>query len=850
MQTTQVGEPAIAKSHLLIIPPHGFPDRMQNAVNGGTRTRWPSSLLLMLGLVLLLAPWWRNHGYLRDFYDYGLVMAGVGRIDAGERPYQDFVTPIQTGIFLANGWAEQLGDGTYQAMTRGAAVLTAFGLALLTLLLSRRWSFTLGFLLAAAWTAMTLAQHTIIWHNTLAAFALAVAASSAAVAPLWRKDTWPWHVLTAGALLAGGLTKLNAHLVALAAVVAWALQAGLLRKGEWRRVAVTLLLAGFFAIVLPIAIELAWTGASLATWWYNVVNLPFASRSGELAAILDWKFFLAVRHDYYGKLPVPQLGLVGLLATLGFLVTGLRTLGARHAFWVVAAAAMAAASGTAFLATNLDIAYVGMGAWFSLLVALWLGFGLRASGGWFYGSLVAPMLAVGVLAWISAWQGQRSQFGYSLAPRTSYVEAGSLAPDYAYLRGTHLPPGIGESMQATAAWRNTLAPAERELIFYGQGLEWLERVWPVLKLSRMPLWMHGGTSYGPAEEVRFTASIGAEGPYLHLLVPEARDYWDQATQAEFFANYLKRRAGPVWFHYDKLPPGRVSWRPIDYLSVFGGNINSTRIVSSLVKQTLGDRRSFLGLSRGRGDLQILDPSFRAQGVAVLKKVEGKEVPPDAKVRFEAFAVSGQDKYRRWSEEWSLAPDQAELLAPFPLDCSGLPMLLTVTIPPELDGKVVAGFRDLKLTDTVDGPETPMKILPDAAEAVEAGQTERAALIAPAVGWEPPAVYIRNGRAGANGLELLPGGELWIKLSGRFSEIDCVATAPADAALPSEPVIRVLYYKQAKLEIQTQSVVASPSRTFAFKAWSSEANGWLVVLVDPIASAPPVALRVTGVRKSE
>ena len=34
---------------------------------------------------LALLPWWRNHDYLRDLYDYGGFMAVNARMAAGER---------------------------------------------------------------------------------------------------------------------------------------------------------------------------------------------------------------------------------------------------------------------------------------------------------------------------------------------------------------------------------------------------------------------------------------------------------------------------------------------------------------------------------------------------------------------------------------------------------------------------------------------------------------------------------------------------------------------------------------------------------------------------------------------
>ncbi|WP_069962156.1 hypothetical protein [Lacunisphaera limnophila] len=516
---------------------------------------WQAALLGAAAALVLLGPWWKHHGYLRDFYDYGLVMAGVGRIDAGERPYVDFVTPIQTGLFLFNGWAEQLGDGTYQAMTRGAAVLTVLAVVGVLGIYARRWGAGAAAALAAAFTAMTAAQHTIIWHNTLGALCIAVAAGSAAVAPVWTRAQWPWHLLTAAALVIGGLTKLNAHLVAVAGVVAWALYAGSQRRATWSEVAATLSGVALCAVVIPVAVELLWTRADVPTWWYNVVALPFSSRSGDLATMLDAKFYFAVHHDYYGALPVPQVGALGLAVTAAFAVTGIRQRGRGQAGWVVASALFAAAAGAGLLATNYEIAYVAMGAWFALLAALWVGFGLRSSGVAFYGGLLGPALLVGVLAWLSAWEGQRSQFGYSRAARSEYRAGEAIGADFAYLRGTSVPPETAQSMQVAAARRAAQPAADRTRVFYGPGAEWLERIWPTYQMPGMPLWMHGGTSYGAAEEERLHEALSAGGPYLHVIVPEARDHWGPRIAPLLAGKYELKRMGPVWFRYDQLPRG-------------------------------------------------------------------------------------------------------------------------------------------------------------------------------------------------------------------------------------------------------------------------------------------------------
>ena len=106
-------------------------------------SRRPSVSSYALAAVVVLAallPWWRNHSYLRDLYDYGLVIAANGHFNLGERPYVDFTTPIQAG-FLGLGWLfERLGGSTYSGLTLGGAFLIVTEAVVLPLMLARRWA--------------------------------------------------------------------------------------------------------------------------------------------------------------------------------------------------------------------------------------------------------------------------------------------------------------------------------------------------------------------------------------------------------------------------------------------------------------------------------------------------------------------------------------------------------------------------------------------------------------------------------------------------------------------------------------------------------------------------------------
>jgi hypothetical protein len=813
---------------------------------GDTRHRRWSWLLVLPALALSLAPWWRHHHYLRDFYDYGLVMSGVGRIAAGERPYVDFTTPIQTGVFLFNGWAEKLGGGTFQAMTWSAPAFTIMAVVALAFLLARRWSWPAATASVAAFAAMTLSQHTILWHNVLGTVLVALATWSAALAPVWRRADWRWHLVTALALLVGGITKLNFQLIAVAGVAGWALRAGGTGRASWSRVAGTLGGVLGCAFVVPIAFEVAWTHASPALWWYNVVALPFGSRSDDLSAALHWKFYFSIHHDYYGRLPVPQLGALGVAVTGLTVVHGVRTLGWRQAPWIIAAALFAAASGLGLLATNYDIAYLAMGAWFGLLVAVWLGFGMAPRGPFFVAGLVLPLVGIGALAWQSAWAGQRSQFGYSQAARTAYVAAEDIAPDFSYLRGTRLPPELAGSMRAAAERRQRMPEADRQRTFYGPSLEWLERVWPTTKIQGMSLWIHGGTSYGPAEREILLTALGVAGTYVHVLVPEAWDQWKYAVTPEHAGKWVQRRLGLVWFSYDKMDPGIVSLRPFEFLGSFGGNVNSTHLVSTLPRFTLADGRVFLGTTGGRALLRLKTPTYRVEGEAVLQRQGGAALPAGATVHFEVYSLYQGMDFLRWSADLTLPADQDELVVKFPVDCGNSPLRFMLTVPPELAGKVAAGWRGIKILHA-EADDQPGQMHPESAPALPGDATTRAALLPP--GWDPPAVYLRGGRPVPEGIELPAGGEIWIRLAGNVADVRGTAVVAAGADLQFPPVVRVFFAKGAKLEVLSQAALSPGQRQFDFNAWSAEPEGWIVIMADPSKGAPPVTVRLHSARPS-
>lgn len=809
----------------------------------------PSALLIPCGLavvvVVVLLPWWRNHHYLRDLYDYGLVLAANGHLDHGERPYVDFTTPIQAGFLGLNWLVEKAGGGTYAALTWGGAGLIVATALLLTLMLARRWPWWAAVAVGGAVTAAGASQHTILWHNALGVSCLALASWAAACAPVLRRATWPWHLIAGAGLSLGGINKLNFQLIALAATLAWAVRAGLVRSAGWGRVAATVLAALLAGAVLPLAAELAWTGASLRLWLANVVELAAGSRIAILRQILSVDFLLRPLHDYYGPLWLPQVGLIGGLFSLGALVgcwPGRMRGGAPGADrWLLPlAVGLASAGGAALLATNYEIAWVGLGAWLVLVVSVWLGFAPTVRPLVVVGGLVLPALVLGVPAWRSAWTGQRSQFGYSLAPRDQYVPATAIGPAFAGLAGLRLPPDLMLSLTALDQSLPDADATGHRPVFYGLGTEWIGRYLPGEPRKGEPLWIHWGTSYSPAAVARLKEWLIQEGQSLVVLTTLARDDWPEQIRVALDHYYFTDLVGPVIRRWTR---GVNLSDSLKCVSAMGGNVDGRVLhfdLLPLVAQWTADGRMVLGTTRRTGAMLLQAPTYRFGGVAVVDRRPGAGAGPLA-AEFKVIVHGASPEDVRWSARVELPAGQQSASVPFKVDASGKELQFWISRPEGSPPGLLAGFRELEITHAIEStagaPRLRDACLP------EVGMTpESARSLFGDVTWRPQQLVVRGGRAGAQGWELPAGGEVWLHTDGMTGEIRGKLAVLESSARPG--MVRVLWYKGGRLQILQQNWLQR-DRAVDFRAWTAEPGGWIGLLVDPGEGMAPAVVRLTG-----
>jgi hypothetical protein len=797
--------------------------------------------MLALVLLLVLAPWWRNHAYLRSFFDYGVVMGGIGRIHEGQRPYVDFVSPIQTGWYVLNGLAERAGGGTFTAMTLSGVACILVSLAALLVLLTRRWPWPVAVVVAGCLVAATATQHTLIWYNSWGVVLVAVVAWAGAMAPVLRRSDWMWHLLAGLALFLGGINKINMQWMALGLAAAWAVRAGLTGRADWARVGRTLCYYLGWAI-LPVWAEMAWTGASFATWWHNVIGLPAANRSGMMLAALSPDFLLKPVHDYYGPLLLEKGGLICTVAT-GLTVAAILRHTWNTAGWLekilpVASGAVALLGGVVLMTTNMDIAYIGLAGWLALLIALWLGYELPARGKWFYGAIVAPVVLVGAAAWLSAWQGQRSQFGHSQEHRADYVDGAQAGPEFAYFRGTLMPAETVESLRRVARWRQSLSVDDRRGHFYGPGTEWAARIWPAMRTPGLPIYVHAGNSLGQAESERLFATI-IGGELSGITVSHVLDFWSDRDSIYLLHRYARQPLGQMFAVYQKVTGG-VSSLPVWFTRAFGGNADARFLVSGAPFQDRREWHKFIGVTSGTAEMKLTVPTNRIDGQVVLRRQPGAPrlvAAADFKIFAEADATNSLE---RWSQHVELPADQDEILMPYSIDCSSLPVRFTVTIPPALNGIAAAGWRGPMIQHTGrDGPDAPAWFSRGESPVVRLDEAALARLLPE--GWRPESAFMHDGRVNAEGIELAPGGEIWLRVRGLVKEF--LGTARMTGPAGYRPMVRGIWYNSGRLDVQTESLIRENDQMTDIRSWCAEPGGWLVIALDPGQAHASATVRI-------
>ncbi|WP_221029412.1 hypothetical protein [Actomonas aquatica] len=793
-------------------------------------SKWLLCGASVLAVLTAIAPWLRNHDYLRDFMDYGLVMAAAGRLADGQAAYVDFVTPIQVGFLEINRGVETLFGGTYLGMTYGALLLLLLGGGLLFGLLRRAYGVPAAILGAWIVTALTTAQHTIIWHNVLGVITMALATACMALLTRAENPVRPGRLilLLAACLWIGGVNKISFHLVAVAGCFALALRSILLAPAHWKRSAGLGLLTAIAGGALPLLTELGLTGASFAQWRYNVIELAAGDRAQYLHALADPQFYLRPLHNYYGDLHLPFIGAAIVALFAGLAVAGWPHRRGLDRFALLIAAPACAVAALAALATNQDIAWIALGMAVALALTLGLAFGVRLRPGWQQFTLLALAVVTGCLALESAWRGQRSQFGHEEADRSEYLTIDATDPTFAYLRGLHMPPALVESLQAMPEWLPAPDEAGRRSVFYSTSLEFLERLWPAIPRPGLPLWMHNDTSYQEPQRQLLNQLLSPPSVFDAVYDSVNWSFWPPPAQTavELFTN--THFVGPVIRH--RAPVKRLNWEADAMLAMNTLGINYPPELLTAPEEgsyfAVESGQIFYGSNTGQAQLEFSGISNQLLIRPVIKRLNA---PIEQKVSIRFWIEYDIDGvwHPLWEQEVVLEPNQEEMLPEFRVDSRRRRIRLHAHGAQVSANDVLVGwFLPLMLHSVADSTPPPALYRTPSPERATPPSFTAAAIKSP---WKPDDVYLRGGGFDEEGYwTMASGDQVWLRSAASLPSLEGVITptGPADKPLP---MVRILWYKGGRVQIVDQfNAIDAPRR---FRAWSSGPEGWFGILLD-------------------
>lgn len=821
--------------------------------------RSPSPLLLAsafaAAVVVALLPWWRNHLLIADPYDWSAFVAAIGKWHAGLRPYVDYDTPLQSGSILVNYLAELLFGPRYLSLTYANVALILIILVGGWAILRRSQGDLRALLVSTACSLLTAGQYAVMTHNTLAVAVMAAVLWPLAAPPTTRIGRTLAMVAAVVALALGGMMKLNFQFVTLVfagGLIGVTVLAG--RLPWWRGVLVWLALL-VLGLVVPVALELAISGADFALWRYNIFELPH-ERFNFFGRLTEPGFYFAHYHNFYHAVYVraPAAVAVGSSALLGVLlaVAAWRS-GAPHPRLRATAALLgglgAGFAGAALVATNVEIAFIPLACvivlgWSLILVDGSLVLSPFGRAARMYWSVATAALLV--LAFISAWAGSRILYGNPKARRADFrfVSADDLPAEFAYFRGTRITPEMHAAFLAVHRELDGRPETELRQVYFTYGMDWLERVWPATTTRGLPLWLHEGTTYRQGDWAGLFARIVVQKNAQRIITVPHWDLWPRELKISLEQNYAIEDLAPharVYRHRGASQGDGmgVLSQPIPFLFHARSNLMTRLTRADRTLYALdGPLGRFAGNSEStRWELDFV--SYRATGEAVAMLTNPAD-PLEHNLEFRVVARGSEGDQVLWQERVTLSSATPHRAVPFAVDPGGRPMRLETTVP--AGAAVLAGWQKFFVMHSgpvEENPPVPIQpdLLPASAEGVR--------LFADVSTDHPVRVYGNAPQVEGDTITLSGPGEIWSTLPAPTARMTGRLDVPEIPGGAEKVYVRVNWYKSGRLEFFVEETLepGTAKNFLEFDRPMAEPEGWIGLMVlNPAKDGKPVAVR--------
>lgn len=820
--------------------------------------RWPSALGVLLLVAVTASIWWRNHDILSDLYDYSSVIAAAGKLESGLKPYVDFRSTMQSSTYLLSRAVEVLCGRGYLELTRGGLAFAVMGAVLTFALWRRSFGVAGGLALAAAVAWSGLSQHVVIFYNTIGILCLALVVMGVAQSPSLWPSTSRDRMVVIGALVLGGINKLNFQCLAVALSAVLVVDAGLSGRIGWRdavRSGGVLLGAG---LVLPLALELGWTGASPQLWFENVVQLADA-RVQAWTKLGEPGVYLGPAYDLHHHIPFKWLtgaGLVLLMVVAGVVLHGCwrgpgtlqRKLGRTHVVGVYVLGA--AVGGVLLTVTNVETIALTSLAFLIGAAALWVGTmgpepprtGPGARLGW--------LLPVAGLFWAvnggwAAWNGSRVLFAREHRERNTFVRLENAPAALGYMEGVRFDAFLHETLLSVDRELQRLQTRRPDLsgVLFGPGYEWLERSFPEATMPGMPVWYDVGTVLREDDGAWLRGRLESRG-VDRILAHPAWESWPVGFRDTLRKEYRAVPVGRLATLYERkgtedAPVAAESFaagEPLAVIERTGSNFHRFGLAvpadCTIAASPWGD---ILGRS-GTWQWHWPRGPVIAEGTIVARRLQ----PVDRPVRFEVVATAtGADGRETvlWEKVATLPAGQRNLRLPkFRLTPYGDAVRWRLSVEPQQGESLFVGFRELRVTQTQEKaevrPPPPTVVAADGHWLDLTDGTRIWRRVATAAGSRPA-----PGQAAAF--------EAWTWRESGDTPWRVVLEAESGADGAGTPaVVMLMWYRAGRIELLRQEALeAQHSGEVVFEGWMPEPGGWLGVAVRPLEQGKRLASRI-------
>lgn len=466
-----------------------------------------------IGGLWLLFIWHRNYNLLGDFYDYSIVTSAGGYLQAGLRPYHDFSSPLQSLTIYLCYFAELVFGHRYLALGYANLVLGLGFYLLMLWLLRGRLPPLLGVLTAAALTVATVFQHGILWYNSIAIVLMTLLVCGAAVLYQQRRVSalLGWICVL---LFLSSMCKINFHALGLALVCGiLGLLLFRLDNGKRKRLLRFLPVVLLAGLVLGPVVELLVNGITFHEFVENVMKTP-QGRLQSFYWFLDPTFYLgSISEAHYpddwssgiflrGLLPYGLCAYLVLKSekTVQAQTSGTGLFSMRYLapimlllFFFTGMLLAATNSETeiltaSFLVTGLVAAFIMFQGEMSPLQSFWFKTSIFLVSAYFF-----------VAGSASAFMHSRVRFGERLSALKNAVpfySAESISPTLTrYFSGVQFTePARSRLTKVVAFMEKNDLNSHPQKVYWGPGLEILNRVYGNVPAGGLPLWYHLGVS--------------------------------------------------------------------------------------------------------------------------------------------------------------------------------------------------------------------------------------------------------------------------------------------------------------------------------------------------------------------